>query len=145
MYTDSHCHITCDRLYSRIDEIIENIKAKNLTSCMIMCTSPEELERAKKVKEKYPFFKIAFGWFPSDAKEVADKEIQYLIDQTPYLDCLGEIGLDYYWDTSFNDLQTVAIRRRICLWRIITFKLRMNTISLFLFICANPQKTAWIF
>ena len=54
MYTDSHCHITCDRLYSRIDEIIENIKAKNLTSCMIMCTSPEELERAKKVKEKYP-------------------------------------------------------------------------------------------
>ena len=35
MYTDSHCHITCDRLYSRIDEIIENIKAKNLTSCMI--------------------------------------------------------------------------------------------------------------
>ena len=84
MYTDSHCHITCDRLYSRIDEIIENIKAKNLTSCMIMCTSPEELERAKKVKEKYPFFKIAFGLFPSDAKEVADKEIQYLIDQTPY-------------------------------------------------------------
>ena len=60
MYTDSHCHITCDRLYSRIDEIIENIKAKNLTSCMIMCTSPEELERAKKVKEKYPFFKIFY-------------------------------------------------------------------------------------
>ena len=95
MYTDSHCHITCDRLYSRIDEIIENIKAKNLTSCMIMCTSPEELERAKKVKEKYPFFKIAFGWFPSDAKEVADKEIQYLIDQTPYLDCLGQIANEH--------------------------------------------------
>ena len=26
MFTDSHCHITCDRLYTRIDEIIENIK-----------------------------------------------------------------------------------------------------------------------
>ena len=50
MYTDSHCHITCDRLYTRIDEIIENIQAKNITSCMIMCTSPEELERAKKLK-----------------------------------------------------------------------------------------------
>ena len=48
MYTDSHCHITCDRLYTRIDEIIENIQAKNITSCMIMCTSPEELERANK-------------------------------------------------------------------------------------------------
>ena len=113
MYTDSHCHITCDRLYSRIDEIIENIKIKNVTSCMIMCTSPEELDRAKKIKEEYPFFKIAFGWFPSDAKEIADKEIQYLIDQTPYLDCLGEIGLDYYWDTSFNDLQKELFIKQI--------------------------------
>ncbi len=52
MYTDSHCHITCDRLYTRIDEIIENIQAKNITSCMIMCTSPEELERAKRIKRK---------------------------------------------------------------------------------------------
>ena len=113
MYTDSHCHITCDRLYSRIDEIIENIKTKNITSCMIMCTSPEELERAKRIKEKYPFFKVAFGWFPSDAKDVTDKEIQYLIDQTPYLDCLGEIGLDYYWDTSFNDLQKELFMKQI--------------------------------
>ena len=92
MYTDSHCHITCDRLYTRIDEIIENIQAKNITSCMIMCTSPEELERAKRIKEK---------------------EIQYLIDQTPYLDCLGEIGLDYYWDTSFNDLQKELFIKQI--------------------------------
>ena len=84
MYTDSHCHITCDRLYTRIDEIIENIQAKNITSCMIMCTSPEELERAKN-----------------------------LIDQTPYLDCLGEIGLDYYWDTSFNDLQKELFIKQI--------------------------------
>ena len=71
MYTDSHCHITCDRLYSRIDEIIENIKAKNLTSCMIMCTSPEELERAKKVKEKYPFLKL-----PLDGFQVMPKKLQ---------------------------------------------------------------------
>lgn len=113
MYTDSHCHITCDRLYTRIDEIIENIQSKNVTSCMIMCTSPEELERAKKIKEKYPFFKVAFGWFPSDAKEIKEKEIQYLIDQTPYLDCLGEIGLDYYWDTSFNDLQKELFIKQI--------------------------------
>ena len=113
MYTDSHCHITCDRLYSRIEEIIENIQSKNVTSCMIMCTSPEELERAKRIKEKYPFFKVAFGWFPSDAKDVTDKEIQYLIDQTPYLDCLGEIGLDYYWDDVPSDKQKEIFQQQV--------------------------------
>ena len=44
MYTDSHCHITCDQLYSRIDEIIQNIQDKKVTSCMIMCTGMEEFE-----------------------------------------------------------------------------------------------------
>ena len=105
MYTDSHCHITCDQLYSRIDEIIQNIQDKKVTSCMIMCTGMEEFERAKLLKSKYPFFKIAFGWFPSDAKEINQEKMDYLINQVPYMDCLGEIGLDYYWDTSFNDLQ----------------------------------------
>ena len=99
---------------------------------MIMCTSPEELERAKGLKKNYSFFKIAFGWFPSDAKEVGDKEIQYLIDQTSYLDCLGEIGLDYYWDTSFNDLQKNYLSNK--------FKLRMNTIFRFPFIMRESTK-----
>lgn len=105
MYTDSHCHITCDRLYNRIDEILQNIKDKEISSCMIMCTTKEEFERAKQLKQNHPFFKIALGWFPGDAQEITTKHIEYLKSQIPYMDCLGEIGLDYYWDTSFNDLQ----------------------------------------
>ncbi len=113
MYTDSHCHITCDRLYTRIDEIIQNIQEKKVTACMIMCTGMEEFERAKLLKSKYPFFKIAFGWFPSDAKEINQEKMDYLVKQVPYMDCLGEIGLDYYWDTSFNDLQKELFIKQI--------------------------------
>ncbi len=113
MYTDSHCHITCDRLYTRIDEIIQNIQEKKVTACMIMCTGKEEFERAKLLKSKYPFFKIAFGWFPSDAKEINQEKMDYLVKQVPYMDCLGEIGLDYYWDTSFNDLQKELFIKQI--------------------------------
>lgn len=113
MYTDSHCHITCDRLYSRIDEIIDNMKIKNITTCMIMCTTKEEFERAKELKNRYEFFKIALGWFPGDAKEITEEHVDYLISQIPYMDCLGEIGLDYYWDTSFNDLQKELFIKQI--------------------------------
>ena len=28
--TDTHCHITCDRLYQRIDEIMANAQAANI-------------------------------------------------------------------------------------------------------------------
>ena len=105
MITDSHCHITCDTLYERIDEVLANMK--DVSSCLIMCTNEEEFLRALIIKEKDSRFKVAFGWFPGDAKEITPANIQTLqkyIDEKK-VDVLGEIGLDYYWDTSFNDLQ----------------------------------------
>ena len=39
MYTDSHCHITEDRLYERIDEVLKNMH--EVSNCMIMCTTKQ--------------------------------------------------------------------------------------------------------
>ena len=44
MYTDSHCHITEDRLYERIDEVLKNMH--EVSNCMIMCTNETEFKRA---------------------------------------------------------------------------------------------------
>ena len=113
MYTDSHAHITCDALYERIDEVIENM---NLVSqCMIMCTTLEEYQRAQNIKAQDLRFKVAFGWFPSDAKEITSDDLKTLYDlaSAKQIDCLGEIGLDYYWDTSFNDQQKELFIRQI--------------------------------
>ena len=108
MYTDSHCHITEDRLYERIDEVLKNMH--EVSNCMIMCTNETEFKRALALKETHPHFKIAFGWFPQDAKDITEKHIQILqkaIDSNQ-IDCLGEIGLDYYWDKSFINEQKRA-------------------------------------
>lgn len=113
MYTDSHCHITCDALYKRIDEVIENMS--EVSNCMIMCTNEEEFLRAKELKKNHPNFKIAWGWYPGDAKEITNEHIQKLqtaIDKKE-IDCLGEIGLDYYWDKSFNDIQKELFIKQI--------------------------------
>lgn len=113
MFTDSHCHITCDQLYSHIDEVLANMKA--VSSCMIMCTNEEEFLRAEKLKEKDARFKIAFGWFPGDAKEIDEKKLALLESylEQRRIDVLGEIGLDYYWDTSFNDIQKELFIKQI--------------------------------
>ncbi len=115
MFTDSHCHITDDSLFEKIDEVIQNIIDKKVTSCMIMCTGKKELERALEIKKQYPFFKIAFGWFPSDAKEITEEHYAYLqnVIDNHLIDCLGEIGLDYYWDDTFNDQQKELFIRQI--------------------------------
>lgn len=105
MYTDSHCHITCDALYSKIHTVIKNME--DISHVMIMCTNEKEFQRALPIREQYPKCKIAWGWYPGDAKDITDCHFQILqqaIDKNQ-IDCLGEIGLDYYWDTSFNDVQ----------------------------------------
>ena len=54
MYTDSHCHITEDRLYERIDEVLKNMH--EVSNCMIMCTNETEFKRALALKENTPSF-----------------------------------------------------------------------------------------
>jgi TatD DNase family protein len=105
MYTDTHCHITCDELYERLPEVLENMS--NVDCAMIMCTNEEEFERALKIKESDARFKVAFGWFPGDAKEITPEKMAYLekVLASKKIDVLGEIGLDYYWDDSFKEEQ----------------------------------------
>lgn len=116
MYIDSHCHITCDELFEHKDEIIQNARDAGLGMMMIMCTSPEELERALPIKAENPdLFKVAFGWFPEEAQNMTDEMYAYLekTAASGKIDVLGEIGLDYYWDKSYKEEQKELFRRQI--------------------------------
>lgn len=115
-YTDSHCHITCDELYEDIDGVIERAREAGVTRMMIMCTSKEELERALPLKEKHPdLFRVAFGWFPEEAKTICTEDLEYLenLAASGKIDVLGEIGLDYYWDDSYKEEQKDLFRKQI--------------------------------
>lgn len=106
MVLDSHCHITCDELYEKIDEVLAN--AGDLSDMLVMCTSPEELERALELKKKHPEkIRVAFGWFPEEAQDFSQEKKDFLekVLKDGVLDVLGEIGLDYYWDASYKEAQ----------------------------------------
>lgn len=116
MVTDTHCHLTCDELYPKADELIANALEHGVDLMMVMCTNKEEYERALDLKKRYPeHLKVAFGWFPSDAKEITEEDLTYIEEEAASgrMDCLGEIGLDYHWDTSFKDEQKALFIRQL--------------------------------
>lgn len=112
---DTHCHITCDALYERIDEVLENARQAGIEKMLIICTDFTEYERAQQLKEREPErFDIALGFHPNDlyAFQEADYErLEELLKQERLI-AVGEIGLDYHWeDVQPQDQKTGFIRQ----------------------------------
>ncbi len=56
------------------------------------------------------------GIFPSEAKTYTDdyeKELENYAKHNKKIVAVGEIGLDYYWDKSFNDIQKEVLKKQI--------------------------------
>lgn len=115
---DTHCHITCDAVYERIDEVVENAKAQHVDRMLIICTNFEEYERAEKVKERYTeMFDIALGFHPNDVFSFQDTDYEHLEEllRQNKLIAIGEIGIDYHYDDVPGELQKEAFIRQIAI------------------------------
>ena len=81
---DTHCHITCDALYERIDEVLDHAKREGIEKMLIVCTNFTEYERAQYLKDREP---ERFDYV----------RLEELLKQDRLI-AVGEIGLDYHWD-----------------------------------------------
>lgn len=112
---DTHCHITSDSLYERIEEVMENAHRNNVKEMLVVCTDFVSYKRAKEVQAKYEGIKIAFGFHPSDLYDFKEEDYIRLEElvKNKEIDVLGEIGLDYYWDNVAREDQKVGFIRQI--------------------------------
>lgn len=112
---DTHAHITCDELYPKIDEIMENAKQAGVKRILCICLNMEQLERAFQLKKRYDWIDIAAGFHPSDLYEMHEKdwEALYTFAKDERIIAIGEIGLDYHWDDVEKDVQKEAFIRQL--------------------------------
>lgn len=112
---DTHCHITCDALYKRIDEVLENAQQAGVQRMLIICTNFIEYERAQRLKDAQPHrFDIALGFHPNDLYAFHEEDYERLeqLLKEDRLIAVGEIGLDYHWDdVERNDQKTGFLRQ----------------------------------
>lgn len=112
---DTHCHITCDALYGRIEEVFKNAIEHHVKRLLVVCTNFIEYERADIWKEKgYPI-DISLGFHPNDLyvfKEEDYARLENLLSQDKLI-ALGEIGLDYHWDDVGREDQKIGFKRQI--------------------------------
>lgn len=114
-YLDSHCHITCERLYPRVEEILENCQKQHVDQLLVICCSYEELQRALALKQRYGQLHIAYGFYPYDTYTLSEADYAQLEDvcQSGQIDVIGEIGLDYHYADTDQERQKAAFIRQL--------------------------------
>jgi len=113
---DSHAHIYLDKFKSDREKIIERALDKGVEKIYMPNIDNSTVEDMLLVADKYPDTCIPMmGLHPGSVKEDFEKELQKIeqyLDERQYA-AIGEIGIDLYWDKTFKQQQTEALRVQI--------------------------------
>ena len=112
---DTHAHI--DMLEAPIESTLELLKDFGVKMALIPSVEVSSMEKVIAAAEADENIYAMIGIYPSEAKtytqEVEDRMIE--LAKNHKVKAVGEIGLDYYWDKSFVDLQKEVYVKQILL------------------------------
>ena len=115
MYFDSHAHLGEDCFAQDFVNIVEKMRAADVTGMMeIGCDGPSS-HHAVELAHQYDWIWAAVGSHPDDAEQVDEARIgEYrALCKDPRVKAIGEIGLDYYWDASTKATQEIMLRAQL--------------------------------
>ena len=103
---DTHSHInTLEKITPQ--EAIDNAKANGVEKIIVPAATVNDIDEVLKFVNKYENTFGLLGVHPSEVKDWDDSLLDKIREysKNEKIVGIGEIGLDYYWDKSFNDLQ----------------------------------------
>jgi TatD DNase family protein len=110
MLFDTHAHLEDEKFASDLQQVIERMQQNGVTRCVLVADGKKPPELSRALAERYDWMYWAIGVHPHDAAaytpERAARLREYL--QLPRLVALGEIGLDYHYDTEPRPVQRAA-------------------------------------
>ena len=110
--THSHVNSLKD---TNIDDAVFNAQNDNIVT-IVPSTSTEDIFEVDKFIQQYDDVYGYVGIFPEEAKTFTDKtlnDMESIIKNNPKIVGIGEVGLDYYWDKSFKELQKEIFIKQI--------------------------------
>lgn len=124
---DTHTHINCIDDFS-IDEILKNASDNGVEKLIVPSAYASDIDIVAELASKYENVYGLLGVHPSEVKDWTDDLIDRIKEcaKSPKIVGIGEIGLDYYWDKSFNDLQKEVFIKQINLANELNFPISVH-------------------
>ena len=116
---DSHSHLNDEKFDEDREKTIDEIVKSGVTNFITAGYSVESSKKAIEIAKKYDFIYTTAGVSPNDIPQDEDElwkqlaEIENIAKNNSKVLAIGEIGLDYYWNTENKELQKLAFIKQI--------------------------------
>lgn len=119
MLFDTHCHLDVDRFDADRSDVLTRAAESRVTRMLNPAFSIESSQRAAALAAATPEIYAAVGIHPNDAAAFVDADLDVLrtLAAQPKVVAIGEIGLDYHWQTVPHDVQAAVFHKQLELAR----------------------------
>lgn len=117
MLFDTHAHMNDPAFDEDREEVLLSLAGKGVGAMLNVGCCLESSGDCIAMAEKYPFVYASVGSHPDSADEVNEEVIECYrqMAQHPKVMAIGEIGLDYYYETIPREIQQKAFRMQMAL------------------------------
>ncbi len=115
MIFDSHAHYDDTRFDNSRDELLLEISQNGVCGIINCGTDIDTSAFSVSLAEKYDFVYAAVGYHPESVNDKTvfdERQMRNLINNKRTV-AIGEIGLDYYWDTTFKQKQIEMFEKQL--------------------------------
>lgn len=115
MLFDTHTHLNDEAFSGEEAAAVERATAHDVKRMAIVGFDEKTIEKSLELSRDFAEIYSIIGWHPTEAylynNKIEEKLIQQL--QLPKVVAMGEMGLDYHWDTSPKQTQKEVFRRQM--------------------------------
>ncbi len=128
-WIDSHCHINDEAFKDDLDEVLDRMLENDVTKAMIISSFTDDFKYGLTIKKEGIDFKHSLGIYPGDVDKVSEEDIQRYFElmKSAECDCVGEIGLDYYYGKDNKERQKEIFERQCIFAREINKKVIVHS------------------
>ena len=107
MIFDTHAHYDDEQFDEDRDELLKSMPDLGVGTIVDVSATYESCEKVLALAGKYPYVYAAIGVHPDEVGELNEDKIQHMKElcRNKKVVAVGEIGLDYYWDTVTKEQQ----------------------------------------
>ncbi len=116
---DTHTHLDSPKFDGDRDSVIARAREAGVELLVNIGFNRETIPTTMALAEKHDFIYAAVGWHPVDSIDMQPGDLEWIERLCAHskVVAIGEIGLDYHWDTSPKDVQQQVFREQIRLAR----------------------------